>query len=300
MTNPGPDAPGSFPPELVVQVKALACELPAQTGIPLSRWSIAELGAQVRRSGLVASISHTTIWRWLSRDAIRPWFHRSWIFPRDPDFTEKAGCILDLYQRVWKGRRLRSDEYVICADEKTSIQARARKHPTLPTQPGQPMKVEHEYKRLGAWVYLAALDVHRAKLFGRCERRNGIAAFDRLVAQTMARRTYRDARRVFWIVDNGTAHRGPTAARRLRRRHSNLTLVHGPIHASWLNQVEIYFSILQRKVLTPGDFPSLTALSDSILAFQRRYQTIAKPFQWHFTRDDLHALLQKLQLPLAA
>ena len=239
-------------------------------------------------------------WRWLSRDAIRPWFHRSWIFPRDPDFAEKAGRILDLYNRVWKGRRLRADAYVICADEKTSIQARARKHPTLPTQPGQPIRVEHEYKRLGACVYLAALDVHRAKLFGRCERRNGIDAFDRLVAHTMARRTYRQARRVFWIVDNGTAHRGPKAARRLRRRHPNLILVHGPIHASWLNQVEIYFSILQRKLLTPSDFPSLTALSDAILGFQRRYQKIAKPFQWRFTRKDLHALLHSLEQPMAA
>ncbi len=255
----------------------------------------------MRSSGLAASISNTTIWRWLSRDAIRPWYHRSWIFPRDPDFAEKAGRILDLYQRVWKGRRLRCDEYVICADEKTSIQARARKHPTRPAQPGQIVKVEHEYKRLGAWVYLAALDVHRAKLFGCCERKNGIVAFDRLVAQTMARRPYREARRVFWIVDNGTAHRGDKAAQRLRCQHPNLVLVQGPIHASWLNQVEIYFSILQRKVLTPVDFPSLSALADAILGFQRHYQTIAKPFQWHFTRDDLRSLLRRLQsLPSAA
>ena len=301
MTAHDPVAPGSFPPELVVRVKAIACELPAKLGLPLSRWSLAELGAHVRGSGLMATVSDTTIWRWLNEDAIRPWQHRCWIFPRDPEFEEKAGRILDLYHRVWKGRRLRSDEFVICADEKTSIQARARKHPPLGTQPGRPMRVEHEYRRLGAWAYLAALDVHRFRLFGRCERRNGIASFDRLVAQTMGQRPYRHARRVFWIVDNGTAHRGPAAARRLRARFPNLVLVHGPIHASWLNQIEIYFSVLERKALTPNDFSSLPGLAQRILNFQRHYQAIARPFEWRFTRHDLRVLLRKLDSsPLAA
>jgi DDE superfamily endonuclease len=295
-----PDDPGSSPPELVVRVKAIACELPARLGLPLSRWSLAELGSHVRSSGLMAAVSDTTIWRWLSEDAIRPWQHRCWIFPRDPDFEEKAGRILDLYHRLWKGRRLRSDEFVICADEKTSIQARARKHPSSNTRPRQPMRVEHEYTRLGAWAYVAALDVHRFRIFGRCERKNGIASFDRLVAQTMSRRPYRHARRVFWIVDNGTAHRGPAAVRRLQTRFPNLVLVHGPVHASWLNQIEIYFSVLQRKVLTPNDFASLSALAQRILDFQRHYQRIARPFDWRFTRKDLAALLRKLDHSLAA
>lgn len=273
--------------------------MPSNLGAPLARWSVAELASHVRRSGLVASISDTTIWRWLDEDAIRPWQHRCWIFPRDPDFAEKAGRILDLYQRVWKGRRLGADEFVISADEKTSIQARSRKHPSLPTQPGVPMRIEHEYKRMGAWAYLAALDVHRAKVFGRCEKSGTIAAFDELVAQVMRRRPYRDARRVFWIVDNGTAHRGLAAAERLRKKHPNLVLVHGPVHASWLNQIEIYFSILQRKALTPNDFPSLEALSQRLLAFARHYQTIAKPFEWRFTRRDLADLLNRLGHDLA-
>jgi len=295
-----PDAPGSSPPELVVRVKAIACELPAKLGLPLSRWSLAELGSHVRSSGLMAAVSDTTIWRWLNEDAIRPWQHRCWIFPRDPDFEEKAGRILDLYHRLWKGRRLHSDEFVICADEKTSIQARARKHPSVKTRPGQPMRVEHEYTRLGAWAYVAALDVHRFRIFGRCERRNGIASFDRLVAQTMSRHPYRHARRVFWIIDNGTAHRGPAAARRLQTRFPNLVLVHGPVHASWLNQIEIYFSVLQRKVLTPNDFASLSALAKRVLDFQRHYQRIARPFDWRFTRKDLTALLRKLDRSPAA
>jgi len=160
------------------------------------------------------------------------------------------------------------------------------------------MKIEHEYKRLGAWAYLAALDVHRAKLFGRCEAKSGKVPFDRFVDQVMRQRPYHQARRVFWIVDNGSTHRGFRAVRRLQTKYPNLVLVHGPIHASWLNQIEIYFSILQRKVLTPNDFSSLQELAQRLLAFARHYQTIAKPFQWRFTRKDLTALLRKLHHPV--
>lgn len=254
------------------------------------------MAAQVRQSGLVASISGTTVWRWLNEDAIRPWHHRCWIFPRDPKFGEKAGRILDLYERIWDQQQLKDDEFVLSADEKTSIQARCRKHKTLPTKPGSAMKVEHEYTRCGAWAYLAALDVHRAKLFGRCEPKNGIKPFDQLVADVMAQPPYRDARRVFWIVDNGSSHRGQRCAARLQAKHPNLVLVNGPIHASWLNQIEIYFSILQRKALTPNDFPSLQALYDRVMAFQSHYEKTAKPFEWKFTRHDLSQLLEKMRL----
>jgi hypothetical protein len=247
-------APGLFPPDLIVHIKALACELPSKYGVPISRWSKTGLVAQARESGLVASISGTTIWRWLNEDAIRPWQHRCWIFPRDPRFAEKAARILDLYEKTWEGRRLKGDEFVLSANEKTSIQARIRRHATCPTRPGSPTKVEHEYKRGGAWAYLAALDVHRAKLFGRCERKTGIVPFDRLVAQVMSQPPYRDARRVFWILDNGSAHRGDRCAQQLKARYPNLVVVHGPVHASWLNQIEIYLSIVQRKALTPNGF----------------------------------------------
>lgn len=262
--------------------------------MPLARWSLSELRRAVVAHGLVAQISGATLWRWLSQDALRPWRHRSWIFPRDPDFAVKAGRILDLYEGRWEGRPLGPREYVLCADEKTSIQARRRKHPTRPPGAGRPMAVEHEYTRCGAWAYLAAWDVHRAKLFGRCERRTGIAPFDRLVAQVMSQEPYRSARRVFWIVDNGSAHRGEKAAARLQARWPNLVLVHTPIHASWLNQIEIYFSIVQRKVLTPNDFPSLAAVRERLLQFQARYEHAAKPFQWTFTRRDLAVLLAKV------
>jgi len=278
-----------------VQVKALACELPATHGLPLARWSLDELTRQVCQSGLVARLSQTTLWRWLHEDAIRPWQHRCWIFPRDPDFATKAGRVLDLYQRQWQGQSLTDDEFVISADEKTSIQARRRIHPTLPPQPGRPMKVEHEYERKGAWAYLAALDVHRLKLFGRCDAKSGIVPFDQLVAQVMVQEPYRSARRVFWIVDNGSSHRGQRCVERLQSRYANVQVVHGPIHASWLNQIEIYFSIIQRKVLTPNDFASLDLLADRLERFEHHYEIIAKPFEWRFTREDLTHLMQRLQ-----
>jgi hypothetical protein len=289
--------PGFFPPELVVQVKALACELPAKYEVPLSRWSLDELTRHVCQTGLVARLSQTTLWRWLHEDAIRPWQHRCWIFPRDPDFAAKAGPILDLYQRRWEGKALKDDEFVISADEKTSIQARRRIHPTVRTQPGKPMKVEHEYERLGAWAYIAALDVHGPKLFGRCEATSGIDPFDRLVAQAMTQEPYHSARRVFWIVDNGSSHRGLRSVQRLQSRYTNLHVVHGPVHASWLNQIEIYFSIIQRKVLTPNDFTSLEMLADRLERFERHYEVIAKPFEWKFTRGDLGRLVQRLNSP---
>ncbi len=278
---------------MIVKVKGLACELPAKLGVPLSRLSIADVTREVRQCGIVAKISNSTVWRWLHEDAIRPWQHRCWIFPRDPQFEIKAGRILDLYGRVWNGKCLKDDEFVVSADEKTSIQARTRLHPTLPTKPGSAMKVEHEYKRCGAWAYIAALDVHHAKLFGRCEKKSGIEPFDRLVAQVMAQSPYNKARRVFWIVDNGSSHRGKSSIARLQGKYHNLLLVHGPVHASWLNQIEIYFSILQRKALTPNDFQSLQEVEERILNFQRYYETIAKPFEWRFNRNDLKKLLNK-------
>jgi len=242
----------------------------------------------------VASVSGTTIWRWLSEDAIRPWTHRSWIFPRDPEFGPKAARVLDLYARTFEGRPLRADEFVISADEKTSIQARVRRHPTLPPGPGRAMRVEHEYERAGALAYLAAWDVHRAKLFGRCESSTGSEPFDRLVADVMTSEPYRRARRVFWIVDNGSSHRGQPSIDRLEGAYRNLRLIHLPVHASWLNQVEIYFGILERKVLTPPDAVSLEELASRILAFGARYEELARPFEWKFTRADLNALLERL------
>jgi hypothetical protein len=278
-------------------VKVLACELPSEKEVPVSRFSSSEIAKEAVKRGIVARISGSTVWRWLHTDAINPWQYRSWIFARDPNFEQKAATVLDLYHGVRDGIALGANEYVICADEKTSIQARIRKHPTKPPGQGRPMRVEHEYKRGGAFTYLAAWDARRARLFGHCAPKSGIEPFDRLVARVMSREPYRSAKRVFWIVDNGSSHRGNNSVKRLQRRWPNLVLVHLPVHASWLNQIEIYFSVLQRKVLTPNDSRDLKSLEQRVLNFQHRYQKIAKPFKWRFSRQDLTELMGRLDQP---
>ena len=275
-------------------MKSIACELPAQLDLPFSRFSIHEIRQRVIEKRIVDSIGATTIWEWLHEDGIRPWTHRPWIFRRDAHFEQKASRVVDLYARMWEGKALGENDFVISADEKTSIQARRRIHDRTPPAQHRTSLVEHGYQRAGALAYLAALDVHQAKVFGICDPTNGAKPFQRLVDNVMAREPYRSANRVFWIVDNGTSHRGVAACERLRNVWPNLILVHTPVHASWLNQIEIYFSIVQRKVLTPNDFASTERLEATILAFQKRYSAVSTPFAWRFTRDDLHRLLGKV------
>jgi hypothetical protein len=274
-------------------VKAIACELAATQGRPLGRFSRTELHRLVIERG-VTDASASTLWRWLHDDAIKPWQTRSWIFPRDPAFAEKAGRVLDLYARLFEGKRLRPDEYVICADEKSQLQALGRRHETVPAGPGRPALVEFDYLRGGTLAYLAAWDVHHAKLFDRVEPKTGIEPFGQLVEQVMTTEPYACARRVFWIVDNGSSHAGKTSIRRMQDNWTNAHIIHLPIHASWLNQIELYFSIVQRKALTPNDLGSLDELRARLLTLGDHYRQIARPFDRTFTRDDLDRLLDKI------
>jgi len=233
--------------------------------------------------------------RWLAADAIKPWQHRSWIFPRDPDFATKAGAVLDLYDRRWQGIKLGADEYVISADEKSQLQALRRRHPGLPTGPGRTRRVEFEYRRGGTLAYFAAYDVHHAHVIGTIAAKTGIEPFGRLVEKVMTTEPYASARRVFWVVDNGSSHNGHRSIERMNAAWPTATLVHLPVHASWLNQVEIYFSILQRKAINPADFADLDELTERILAFQDRYNATATPFDWTYTRADLNTFLARLR-----
>lgn len=242
----------------------------------------------------VTEASAATIARWLAEDALKPWQHRSWVFPRDPRFLERAGPVLDLYQRRWEGRLLHPGEYVICADEKTQIQARKRRYHTVAPAPGHGQRVEHDYDRGGALCYLAAWDVHRGRLFGRCEQQTGVVPFGRLIEQVMTQEPYSQAKRVFWIVDNGSSHRGQKAVERLETEWPTLRLVQLPFYASWLNQIEIVFSVIQRKVLTPNDFASLQQVVDRLDSFESNYNQIAEPFDWTFTRHDLEHLIARV------
>ena len=283
----------SFSPrKQVAEVKAIACDLPRSHELPLSRFSRVELHRLVIERG-VTEASASTIWRWLHEDAIKPWQTRSWIFPRDPDFAAKAGRALDLYARVFDGKRLRPDEYVISADEKTQLQALGREHQTVAPGPGRPGLLEFEYLRGGTLAYLAAWDVHHANLFDRVEQTTGIVPFGRLVDQVMNVEPYRSARTVYWVVDNGSSHAGKTSIKRMRDAYPNARLIHLPVHASWLNQIEIYFSIVQRKALTPNDFATLPELARHLMDFGQHYRTIAQPFEWTFTRAKLDAVIRQ-------
>jgi DDE superfamily endonuclease len=276
-------------------VVGLACERVAQTGDPLSRLSLRDLS---RRAGdeLGKPVSRTTVQRVLDADAIKPWRYEHWIFPRDPDFFAKAAVVLDLYEGYWQGERLDPYDRVLSADEKTSIQARRRCHPTLPPGPGRRRRVEHEYERGGALQYLAAWDVQAGRVMGRCEARTGIEPFGRLARQVMGRPEYGRAPRVFWVVDNGSSHRGRASAQRLRWAYPNATLVHTPVHASWLNQVEIYFSLVQRKVLTPNDCANLQEVELRLRLYEELSNRQPRPFHWRFTKHDLFQLLQRLAI----
>jgi transposase len=273
---------------------ALACQLPAATGVPLSRWTAPELAAELMAQGLVSAISPSSVWRILAEHPIKPWQYQSWVFPRAPDFAARAAVILDLYQGYYRGRPLRPGDRIVSVDAKPSIQARARCHATAPPGRGRPARVEHEYKRAGALALLAALDVRTGKVFASCPPTTGIAPFMALMARVMSQEPYASAPRVFVIVDNGSDHRGQAATRRLRDAWPNAIMIHTPVHASWLNQIEIVFSIVQKKVISPNDFASTAQLAATLLAFTDRYNQTARPFNWKFTAADLTRLLQRL------
>jgi transposase len=289
--RPRSGRPRRFGSEVVAGVKALACEPPEARDVPLSRWSSLELAAQAVSEGLVESISSSTVRRWLHAAAIKPWRYRSWVFPRDPDFAVKAGRVLELYERRWNGVMLGPHDYVISADEKSQLQALRRCHPGLPAGPGRVPRVEFEYKRGGTLAYMAAYDVHAARLIGMVAPSTGIEPFAALVERVMTLEPYASARRVFWVVDNGSSHNGKRSVARMASAWPTAHLVHLPVHASWLNQIEIVFSVIQRKVIKPADFADLGDLADRLERFEGRYNQTARTLRlaFHPRRPDRHA-----------
>jgi hypothetical protein len=294
-TCPALDALQFFPPQEVAAAKAVACERPAVLELPLSRFSTAEIRQWMLDERVVTAVSLATVWRWLHQDAIRPWFYHAWLFPRDPQFLEKAGPVLDLYHRLWQNEPLGPNDYVISADEKSQLQALGRSALTLAPLANKEGLFEFEYIRGGTVAYLAALDVFSGQIFGRVDTTTGIVPFNELVHLVMQREPYTSANRVFWIVDNGSSHHPSTFPARLQSLYPNATAVMLPVHASWLNQIELYFSILQRKALTPNDLATPAAMAERILGFENRYNRNAKPFHWKFTRAALEERMQRLE-----
>ena len=275
-------------------VVATACEAVADTQQPLSRQSLADL---TRRTNAMRTrpMSRSTVWRILHEDTIKPWQYEHWIFPRDPNFAAKAAPILDLYVGIWQGQPLGSKDFVLSSDEKTSIQARDHSDGEAPPQPRRRRRIDPTYKRKGALQYLAAWDVLRGMIFGRCEAKTGIEPFGRLVDGILEAEPYKEAERIFVIVDNGSSHRGNASIGRMKKRDKRITLLHTPIHASWLNQVEVYFSIIQRKVLTPNNFPNLEAVRLRLRLYEELSNAQPKPFRWKFTREKLANWLYRIK-----
>jgi hypothetical protein len=292
--------PVIYGPAERVQIVAAVCEILKEHEQPLSRFALTDLQPLVLARTNLSHLSQTSLGRILDQHALKPWQYRYWLFPHDPDFVAKACVILDLYAGWWHGQRLGPHEYVLSADEKT-IQLLARCHPGLTASPGHLARVEFEYDRLGTVAYLAAWDVFRAKIFGRvapttdtATRVLCIAHFNQLIDQVMRQAPYRHSNRTFWIVDGGRAHHPNTFPARLQQLYPNAVAVSLPVHASWLNQIEIYFSILQRKVLTPMEVTDPNKLTQRVLDFQDYYQATAQPFSWKFTTAALKKRLEAL------
>jgi transposase len=304
---PRPGRPRQISAVLRAAVVALACQLPAATGVPLSRWTGPELAAEIGKAGLASPISVSSILRILAEHPIKPWQYQSWIYPRDPDFAAKATVILDPLPGVLPGE-------TAAARRPDPVRGRQAVHPgPQPLPPNQPARTGPPGARR------ARIPAQRRpRPAGRTRRahREGLRRHPRNHRHqaihdadgpghdpaALQGRTQGVRHRRQWL-----GHRGQAAAGRLRKAHPNAIMIHTPVHASWLNQAEIFFSIIQRKAVTPNDFASLDELSHTLLAFVNRYNATARPFNWKFTAADLADLLDRIsareqpaQLPEAA
>jgi hypothetical protein len=289
--KPRPGRPRIYPDSTRALVTAIACELPANRGLPLSRLSSADIHDQAVQE-LDPCPARSTIAAWLRQAAIRPWTVASWVTPRDPQFKQKAARVCDLYTGTWEDEPLTDGDVIVCADEKTGIQARSRRK--TPPGPGKSVRIEHQYDRNGTTIYQAAFIAGTGGVIGHCVDRNTRANFETLVEEVMADPICQNADRVFWIVDNGSAHHPATFRWWLEEEYPTAIGLHLPTGASWLNQIELYFSVMTRKSLTGESFPSVDAVKDRITGFEELWNGDPEPFEWTYTREDLTKLLERL------
>jgi len=289
--KPRPGRPRIYDEATRALVTAIACELPADRGLPLSRFSSADIHAEALQE-LDSCPARSTIAAWLKQAAIRPWTVTSWVTPRDPQFKQKAARVCDLYTGMWEDEPLTEGDVIICADEKTGIQARSRRK--TPPGPGKSVRLEHHYDRNGTTIYQAAFIAGSGNVIGHCVKENTRANFETLVEKVMADPICQNADRVFWIMDNGSAHHPATFRWWLQEAYPTAIGLHLPTGASWLNQIELYFSVLTRKALTGGNFHSVDAVKDRITEFEELWNSNPEPFEWNYTREDLTRLLERL------
>jgi len=293
---PRPGAPRHFSPLVRTQIVALACTKPADHGKPWQRWSGENLAQVAVEKGIVPAPSPSTIRRWLRQDKIKPWQYHSWQKPSDPQFVEKAIPVLDLYGQA---QELASqEEGVCCVDEKTSIQARQRVSETKPAGPGYPVQVADRYRRMGALHLFCALMVASGVTLAGCYSRKCFSDFKGFLLELFVSALCQGLKVLHLILDNGSTH----APKQLGNWIASLDLSFEvrvywlPKHASWLDQVEIIFSKVQRQVLTPNDFPSKVALERSLMGYFAELNRHPKPIRWTYTSAKLVARLVPAQL----
>lgn len=285
-----------FPPEVAVHLIKMACELPDKYGRSLCLWDCKELARQLISDGVVDNISSETVRCILKSHKLKPWRYHFWLgekTPRDQEFYDKVSEICDLYTR-----ELKEDEAVICIDEKTSIQARSRLTLTKAAQPEKPVLIEHEYKRCGALNLIAAFDTRSGTVYGKCYgRKRQIEFIDFL--ENMKLNIPDNIKHIHIVLDNVPMHKGKKV-RAWLEKHPEFHFHFLPVHCSWLNQIEQWFSTLQFKRLRVPDFSSLKDLEVKVLEFISHHNHYAHPYKWKRSSGAKVLAKRKVSLPIAA
>lgn len=287
-----PDAAASrsFPPEVAMHVVKIACERPDDVGRSLSQWDCTEIARQLVRTSVVNSISAETVRQILLHHRLKPWRQKMWLsakVPRDAAFAKQVQEICDLYTRP-----LQPDEIVLCVDEMTSLQPRPRKSPTKAAKKDQPTPVEHEYGRCGALNLFAAFDTRTGKVYGHTAGRKRQVEFIAFLEQ-LEREIPASVKTIHIVLDNVRMHKGKQVQAWLTK-HTRFVLHHPPVHCSWMNQVEQWFSILRRKRLRIVDFADKENLAERLMTFIREWNEIAHPFNW--TSKSVAKVMAKCQI----
>ncbi len=296
---PRSGAPRRFSAEVKAQATALACSLPQAEGQPLSRWSLAEIAVRLVVLGLVTSIATSTLWRWFAADKLKPWRYHNWQHIGDPQtFLERARPVLRLYERAVA--LLAEGIWLVCVDEKTSIQARQREQSPQPAQPGQPIHLSPRYQRQGFLHLFAGLSVADGYKYGQTFERKRFVDFQTFLLETIIPEALRrGVHTLKLIMDNGTTHAPKQLEAWLQGQIEangwslTIEVVWLPVNASWLDQIEIWFSILQRKLLTPNHFKDVEELARAILEFIQHQNQSPKPIHWTYTVEKLEQKLGK-------
>jgi transposase len=272
-----------------MHVVKIACERPDAVGRPLSQWDCTEIARQLKRDGVVTSISPETVRQILRHHRLEPWRVKMWLspkVPRDAAFAAQVQEICDLYTRP-----LPPDQVVLCADEMTSLQPRPRKAKTTSTQVDRPTRVEHEYGRCGALNLFAAFDTRSGKVYGMTAPRKRQAEFIAFLEQ-LDREVPAPVKTIHVVLDNLRVHKGKQVMAWLKR-HPRFVFHHPPVHCSWMNQVEQWFGIARRKRLRIADFASKEHLAERLMAFINEWNAVAHPFNW--TSKSVAKVMAKCQ-----